>query len=152
VRETLEEKLGVALRVIADYGRVLERHAEGGVLMPESQLPAGRDAIKACLLLSAAWRIADGADRDEIAARGRIAYATLAHFVPDAVAAREAAFNAAAQQALGCIARKDAPPGELAASVADAPVAEMEGARAGYEALASEFDVSLAAILSEWRR
>ncbi len=150
MRDELAGKLQVAFRIIAEYGRVLERQAEGGVLMPESHLPEGQDAIKACLLLSAAYRISNGDPPDEISVRARIAYATLAYFVPDAVAEREASFNAAAQGALGHIVRKGALPGELASSMAEAPVAEMENARAGYLLLESEFDGALARILSDF--
>ncbi len=150
--DPLAEKLQSAFRILADYGRVLERHAEGGILLPESQLPAGRDAIKACVLLSAVYHISNGAPRDEIAARGRISYATLAHFVPDAIAEKEAAFNASAQHALGHIVRKDAPPGELVSAMTDAPIREMENARAGYASLEAEFDAALARILAEWPR
>lgn len=149
MRDELAAKLQVAFRIIADYGKALERHAEGGLLMPESQLPAERDAIKACILLAAAYRISNGAPRDEIAVRARISYATLAHFVPDDLARREARFHEAAQAALGDLARKEAPSAESASSLAGAPVEALERVRAGYEALGAEFDAALARLLAE---
>lgn len=148
-RDELEGKLRVAFRILGDYASVLERHEAGGVLIPESELPADRDVIKACVLLAAAYRIANGGARREVEAQARISYATLAHFVPDALAAREAAFNASTEAALGHAARKDAPPEAVAASIADAPVSEMAAARAAYESLEAEFDAALARILAE---
>ncbi|HEY3489376.1 MAG TPA: hypothetical protein VGK27_04535 [Candidatus Deferrimicrobiaceae bacterium] len=148
-RDELEGKLRVAFRILGDYARVLERHEQGGVLIPESELPAGRDTIKACVLLAAAYRVANGGPRRELAAAARISYATLAHFVPDDLAQREADFNDSAQQALGHIARQDAPPAELAGKVADAPLAEMERVRSEFAALEAEFDAALSGILDQ---
>lgn len=143
-RGELTEKLRVALRIIGDYGLVLERHADGGVLMPESQLPAGRDVLKACILLVAAWRVSNGAPREELLPRARISYATLAHFVPDGIAERESAFNAAVERALVGLDANAPPPGELAGG---APVDEMERARAAFRALEAEFDAEMSRIL-----
>jgi hypothetical protein len=149
-RDELEGKLRVAFRILGDYASVLERHEAGGVLIPESELPANRDAIKACILLAAAYRIANGGSQRELSAQARISYATLAHFVPDALAAREAAFGASAEAALGHAARMDAPPESVAASIADAPVSEMAAARAAFASLEAEFDEALARILAEF--
>jgi hypothetical protein len=149
-RDELEGKLRAAFRILGDYARVLGRHEAGGVLIAESELPAGRDAVKACILLAAAYRIANGASAAEIAPPARVSYATLAHFVPDAVARREGAFLDSAEAALGHAARKEAAPASLASAMADAPVAGMEAARAEYATLEAEFDAALARLLSEF--
>lgn len=148
-REELEGKLRVAFRILAEYGKALEREECGGMLMPESRLPAGRDAIKACILLAAAYRISNGEPPDAVAAPARVSYATLAHFVPDEAAQREAAFHDAAGLALGSAARREAPPGEAAATLAAAPLDEIEAARAACAGLEAEFDAALARILAE---
>jgi hypothetical protein len=148
-RDDLEGKLRVAFRILGDYARVLERHEAGGVLIPASELPVDRETIKACILLAAAYRVANGGPRREVEAQARISYATLAHFVPDPLAAREAAFGSSAEAALGHVVRKDSPPEALAASIADAPVAEMAAVRAAYASLESEFDAAMARLLEE---
>jgi hypothetical protein len=149
-REELEGKLRAAFGILGEYARVLERHEAGGVLIPESELPAGRDAIKACILLASAYRIANGASAAELAPPARVSYATLAHFVPDALVRREEAFHASLERALGHAGRKEAPPGDAASAAADAPVAEMEAARAAYVSLGAEFDAALARLLAEF--
>ncbi|HEY5995890.1 MAG TPA: hypothetical protein VIU29_02670, partial [Candidatus Deferrimicrobiaceae bacterium] len=70
-RGDLEEKLLVAFRILGDYALVLERHEAGGVLIPESELPVDRETIKACVLLAAAYRIANGGPAREVAAQAR---------------------------------------------------------------------------------
>jgi hypothetical protein len=98
------------MTLVLVYGAVLEKQgAQGGMLCPESVLPAPKETIRAALRLMAMYHIVTG-DLDEpvetSGVHGRqtwrnalsVGYMALASFVPDAISARESDWRAFVQE------------------------------------------------------
>lgn len=147
--DEFRQKVRVAERIIRQYGAVMERQPSGCSLFPESELPAPREVVKSAVLLVAVFHILQRGKDPHLTEQARVAYATLAYFVPDETAGRERRFHESTGEAAERLAGKEAPSPEMVEAVRGLPARELEEAAREYEALRKEFDDALAGMIRE---
>ena len=145
-----EQKLAAAQQIVSEYGRVLEEHA-AYVLKPQEALSTTKEEIKWALLIMTTIGKVTGQITDEGLEQLRMAYASLAEFVPASEARGDQRFSEAVHRGQQKADWSEEDVQQLAKEIADSGFSSERRVQASVEfkRLIEEFDQCLSQLIEK---